>query len=85
MTKAKRRTRLLFWKSIWIRTGTRKVLFEPSFTIERKIRKMKVLVSKIKTSISLILILRRSTVKARISKRLREMKRMMKILTNLRK
>ena len=82
MTKTRRRTRLLFWKSIWIKTGMRRALFEPSSTTARKMKKIKTTISKIRTNLSLIRLIKRTTLKVKIKTSLSKIRKMMKTLTN---
>jgi hypothetical protein len=85
MIKTKKRTRLLFFKSIWIKTGIKKVLLEPSFTTAKKILKTTTLINKIDSQIKQISILRKTTLKTKIRKNLLAIKKMMKTSMNSRK
>ena len=85
MIKTTKRIRLLSFKSIWIKTGIKKVLLEPSFTTAKKILKTTALINKINNQIKLIPILRKTTLKTKISKNLLGIKKMMKTSTNSKK
>ena len=85
MIKTRKRIKLLFWKLTWIKTGMRKVLFAPSFSTEKKTRKIKTIMEKIKIKIRLTPMLKRTTLKLKISKNLWAMKRTIRTSTNSKK
>ncbi len=85
MIKIRKKIRLLSFKLIWIKTGIKKVLLEPSYKIAKKILKIITLIDKINSQIKEISILRKTTLKTKIKKNLLAIKMMMKTSTNWKK